>query len=153
MSNLADLIEQYLRMVLEQKKIIELQRRDLAKMFRCVPSQINYVLETRFTPEKGFVVESKRGGGGYIRITQIRWRVSEIPLIIENLVPDVVEEKAIEDLLAQLVENELLDADAAQLSFKLMIRDFSDLPECYAGPLRSKFLKALLLVLGSRAKE
>lgn len=153
MSNLADLIEQYLLGILEQKKIVELQRQDLAKMFRCVPSQINYVLETRFTLERGFVVESKRGGGGYIRITEVEWQDSEFPRIVEDLIPERIAEKDLEDLLSILVKNNLLAPDTAQLSFTLMIRDFSELPGEYAGYLRAKFLKALLLVLGRKTLE
>ena len=52
--------------------VAELQRRGLAERFSCVPSQINYVIETRFTPENGYLVESRRGGGGYIRIVRVQ---------------------------------------------------------------------------------
>ena len=52
--------------------VLEVQRSDLAQKFNCVPSQINYVMTTRFSPEHGYLVESRRGGGGYIRITQVR---------------------------------------------------------------------------------
>ena len=51
--------------------VAELQRKSLADHFSCVPSQINYVIETRFTPENGYLVESQRGGGGYIRIIRL----------------------------------------------------------------------------------
>ena len=64
MSSLSDLIEQYLREQLARAESIEIQRRQLARMFRCVPSQINYVLETRFTIHHGYLVHSRRGGGG-----------------------------------------------------------------------------------------
>ena len=67
MSSLSDLIEQYLRDLLEKRDSIEIQRRQLAQMFRCAPSQINYVLETRFTMEDGYLIVSRRGGGGYIK--------------------------------------------------------------------------------------
>ena len=53
-------------------RILEVRRCDLAETFGCVPSQINYVLATRFTPEKGYLIESRRGGGGYIRITRAK---------------------------------------------------------------------------------
>ena len=79
MRNVSDIIEQYLKsMLLESPQgLVEIQRNDLADRFSCVPSQINYVISTRFTLEKGYVVESKRGGGGYIRIQRIQlpcWR-------------------------------------------------------------------------------
>ena len=70
MRNVSDIIEQYLKHILQESPegAVEIQRNDLADQFQCVPSQINYVISTRFTLEKGYFVESKRGGGGYIRI-------------------------------------------------------------------------------------
>ncbi len=73
MANLSDYIERYLRKLLREanRSMIEVQRATLANRFRCVPSQINYVLKTRFTPERGYLIESRRGEGGYIRIIKI----------------------------------------------------------------------------------
>lgn len=76
MGSLSDLIERYLREQLAKAETIEIQRRELARMFRCVPSQINYVLETRFTMQHGYLVHSRRGGGGFIRITKVDWKPS-----------------------------------------------------------------------------
>ena len=72
---LSDEIAAYIYGILEQAEdgSAELQRNELAEKLGCVPSQINYVLTSRFTPEQGFVVESRRGGGGYIRIHRIRF--------------------------------------------------------------------------------
>ena len=66
MRNISDIIEQYLKSILQESPegTVEIQRNDLAEQFSCVPSQINYVISTRFTLEKGFLVESKRGGAG-----------------------------------------------------------------------------------------
>ena len=61
--SLAGQIEEYLKELLEAQDFVELQRSQLAEIFRCVPSQINYVLSTRFTPTQGYIVESRRGGG------------------------------------------------------------------------------------------
>jgi len=71
--SLAGQIEQYLKDMLEAQDYIELQRNQLAGIFRCVPSQINYVLSTRFTPTQGYIVESRRGGGGYLKIVKLSW--------------------------------------------------------------------------------
>ena len=71
--SLAGQIEQYLKELLEVQDFIELQRSELAGIFSCVPSQINYVLSTRFTPMQGYIVESRRGGGGYLRIVKLSW--------------------------------------------------------------------------------
>jgi transcriptional regulator of stress and heat shock response len=73
MPTIAELIAAYLKQMLaaSNEGIIEVRRSDLAITFSCAPSQINYVLGTRFTPEHGFLIETRRGGGGYIRITRI----------------------------------------------------------------------------------
>lgn len=74
MSNktISDVIEEFIMSSLDDDDFIELSRNDLAKFFSCVPSQINYVLNTRFTLNRGFVVESQRGGGGYIKLMRVQ---------------------------------------------------------------------------------
>ena len=67
---LSNIIEEFIKEMLAENREIELQRNELATRFNCVPSQINYVISTRFSPERGYSVESRRGGGGYIRITR-----------------------------------------------------------------------------------
>jgi transcriptional regulator CtsR len=154
MGNLADFIEQYLRNMLEGKSIIELQRRELAKMFRCAPSQINYVLETRFTLERGYLIESKRGGGGYIRITQVQWDPSSnLPEAVDRLIPEQLTADAVASLLFRLVEHGLLNSAEAQLAQYLLDRNLADLPPELAPVFRSKFLKMLLMVLGSKLQK
>ncbi len=69
--NLSDLIEEYIMNAIENEEQVELKRSEIAQEFNCVPSQINYVISTRFIPELGFYVESKRGGNGYIKISRI----------------------------------------------------------------------------------
>ena len=72
MTGLSDHIEQFIMAMLDEEDQAELQRNKLASQFHCAPSQINYVLSTRFTNAKGYIIESRRGGGGYIRIVRIR---------------------------------------------------------------------------------
>ena len=69
---ISDIIEEFIMSSLDDDQFIELSRNDLAKFFSCVPSQINYVLNTRFTVNRGFVVESQRGGGGYIKVVRVQ---------------------------------------------------------------------------------
>lgn len=73
MARLADIIEEFLKQMLDDadENVLEIQRNELANNFKCAPSQINYVLGTRFTVENGYYIESRRGGGGCIRITKI----------------------------------------------------------------------------------
>lgn len=70
--NTSDMIEAYLKKILEESEMIEIRRAEMADLFNCVPSQINYVINTRFTVQRGYTVESKRGGGGYIRIEKVQ---------------------------------------------------------------------------------
>ena len=72
MASRSDIIEQFILNTLAGSSFIELSRNDLAKFFDCAPSQINYVLNTRFTVNRGFVVESQRGGGGYIKVVKVQ---------------------------------------------------------------------------------
>ena len=69
--SMSDVIEAYLKEILASRSTVEIKRSDIAERFDCVPSQINYVINTRFTQEHGYMVESKRGGGGYIRILKV----------------------------------------------------------------------------------
>ncbi len=75
MGKLSDVIEEFIKELLDANdpEFIEIQRNELANYFKCVPSQINYVIDTRFSPEKGYYVESRRGGGGCIKICRIRF--------------------------------------------------------------------------------
>lgn len=105
--NMSDTIEAYLKAILAQQQQVEIRRAEIANQFNCVPSQINYVIKTRFTPQRGYVVESKRGGGGYIRImkTQLRDDRPSIALLREN-VPSRLRE-----VDAQVMTQQLFDAD------------------------------------------
>lgn len=107
--NTSDHIEAYIKAILEQSGIVELQRSQLADTFQVVPSQINYVIKTRFTESRGYLVESKRGGGGYIRIGRIEF--SNHHEMLRDLLYSVDEEMSqdiYEDVLKLLFEQELL---------------------------------------------
>ncbi len=153
MGNLADLIEQYLRAILAQQNMVELQRRELARMFRCAPSQINYVLETRFTFDQGYMIESKRGGGGYIRITHVQWQTPmNLPELLDSLISDKVQREEVESILSRLVSEGIVRPEKAQLILLLMEKELSDIPDGYGDYLRAKFLKTLSLVIGSNVE-
>ncbi|HOP74149.1 MAG TPA: CtsR family transcriptional regulator [Bacillota bacterium] len=154
MGNLADFIEQYLRNILITQRKVELQRRELAKMFRCAPSQINYVLETRFTFEKGYLVESKRGGGGFIRITLVPQDHSlDFFQTIESLIPEKLDAEVVEEVLEKLADRELLDSTDVVLCRELLEKYFSDLHGESAAILRAKLVKAIILVIGFKNRE
>lgn len=109
LKNTSDHIEAYIKAILDQSGIVELQRSQLADTFQVVPSQINYVIKTRFTESRGYLVESKRGGGGYIRIGRIEF--SNHHDMLRELLYSVGEEASLvifEDVLRLLFEQDLV---------------------------------------------
>ena len=98
--NIADMVEEYIRRRLEQNADgqVELKRTALADEINCAPSQISYVLSTRFTAERGFMVESRRGLGGYIRIAIVQDEPDEKQLLYRDIIDDIDEETEFEDV-------------------------------------------------------
>ena len=83
---MADMIEEFIKELFDDEDSIEIQRNDLAEKFNCVPSQINYVISTRFKPNQGYYVESQRGGGGHITIKKVNFTKSNYLMhIISNM--------------------------------------------------------------------
>lgn len=110
MSNLANRIEEYLKMVLQQadEGYIVLQRGFLADFFSCAPSQINYVLTTRFSAERGYLVESRRGGGGYLRIIRLGLDPEgNFQRVMAELIGEELSQERANNLLTRLEEEEI----------------------------------------------
>ena len=112
-SNLANTIEGYLKRLLDASPsaVIHIQRKELASRFQCVPSQINYVLSTRFTSERGFVVESRRGGGGYLQIRRIdldRAKVAHLLAILQEMPDDGFSSQDADDFISRLMDSRLV---------------------------------------------
>ena len=106
---LSDVIEKILIEMLEEEGgSLELRRNDLAQRVGCVPSQINYVITSRFTPERGYVIESRRGGGGYVRITRKAFHRDEYLMHLFCSVGDAVDIKTASLFILDLAERELL---------------------------------------------
>jgi len=93
----------------------ELQRAELAGRFNCVPSQINYVISTRFSPEHGYIVESRRGGGGFIRITRVEMQPEQLIMHTVNAIGDRVDLGTIAALIANLRRGGAVGEGAARL--------------------------------------
>jgi transcriptional regulator CtsR len=117
MGSLSDEIEEYLKnMVRSSNGILVVQRNSLAKRFRCVPSQISYVLDTRFVMERGYLIESRRGGGGYVRIVKLNLGSATALLDLVGQVqgPGISEEVATH-ILARLQEERFITPREADL--------------------------------------
>ena len=112
---LSDLIEEYIRETISSNDYIELRRNELAERFNCVPSQINYVIQTRFIPELGFYVESRRGGGGYIKITKINLEKSDYISNIMEKIGSNLSQSVIDIYLNDFEMYNILDEKTANL--------------------------------------
>ena len=88
---------------------LQFQRSDLAQRFNCVPSQINYVMSTRFSPERGYIVESRRGGNGYIRITRVQIDHQTLLMHVINSLGDEVDLPSARAILSNLVQSGALE--------------------------------------------
>lgn len=150
MRNISDIIEGYLKQIIENegKGHIEIKRSELADKFQCVPSQINYVINTRFTVERGYLVESKRGGGGYIRIVQVKPN-SKIDLLqmIMNQIENGATQNMAENIVYRLVDEQVINKREAKLMLAAIDRTTLNLQLPLRDEMRSRILKAMLMTL------
>lgn len=150
MGNLADRIEAYLLRILEESDegFVVLQRGVLAGEFSCAPSQINYVLGTRFTVERGYLVESRRGGGGYLRIVRLGWNHDkQFQNIIRQLIGSQLSYERALGLLKRLLEEEVVTPREAALIRTMMHPDSLDNGVVNPDVLRAHIMKRLLITL------
>lgn len=113
--NLSNVIAHMISEMLEEKDEIEIQRNVLAQNLGCVPSQINYVLSSRFTPERGYIVESRRGGGGFIRIARINYDNGTLLMHVVNSIGTQIDEKSCQSHLINLAYRELISEHDAKI--------------------------------------
>lgn len=128
--------------------IAEIGRNELASRVGCVPSQINYVLTSRFTPEQGYIVESRRGGGGYIRITKVRRPRKQALMHLINSVGTALDASSARVIVQNLHGDGLLDDQAAPL-FAAALSDtaYKDVPMEARDKLRAAVFKQMLLAV------
>lgn len=142
MSNIADMIEQYIlrRLAMQHNSEVELKRAEIADEIECAPSQISYVLSTRFTQERGFAVESRRGLGGFIRIA----RVPLENLIYRDIINKISEDTTfgeIRDFIRYLLQQRLIQNREAALVMQAATYAYDRLaPEARLEFVRSMFL-------------
>ncbi|WP_114572199.1 CtsR family transcriptional regulator [Exiguobacterium flavidum] len=148
MQNITDIIEAYLKHILNETESIEIKRQEVARQFDCVPSQINYVINTRFTVEKGYFVESKRGGGGYIRIQKIIIPdTHDLLNEMNTLMGNRVSEQMAEDLLVRLYNEQILTQREALLIQTMMKKESLPMALDDQHLLRAHMLKSLFQTL------
>lgn len=151
MSGVSNTIEKFIIELLRETEnnIIEIQRNELAEYFKCSPSQINYVLSTRFTPYKGYLIESRRGGGGYIRIVKVKFKdQSQINHKVIEIISNSITKNKAYDILDNLNQNNILNQRETMI-IKTILED-----RVLTGTvedkniLRANILKNILLLVG-----
>ena len=114
--NISDIIEKYLKSILADSEHVEIRRSEIADLFNVVPSQINYVIKTRFTIQNGYLIESKRGGGGYIRIEKVNL-VDDADVLdaLIQVIGDSITQRDAYAVVQSLYEDDVLNRREAQL--------------------------------------
>lgn len=149
MARLSDIIEEFIKSMIEegQSTEIQIQRNELANHFCCAPSQINYVLTTRFTTDKGYIIESRRGGGGYIVIRQVRYNNHKnLAEIINKKIGDSLTYDNSIALIEGLRQMEIItDREASIMKAALNDRNLNLNPN--KNKLRADLLKSMIMVV------
>ncbi len=150
---ISDLIAQYIMNMLEENghddSSATIKRNELAETLGCVPSQINYVITSRFTPEQGYIVESRRGGGGYIKITRISMDKHSAVMHLMESVGDSIDAGAAASLIQELLTRGMIDLPTAKLIIAATAeRPYQALPAEQRDALRAAILKNILLTMG-----
>ena len=154
---LSDAIEQFIKTMLTQDEPeVELKRNELAEYFGCAPSQINYVLSTRFTPDHGYIIESRRGGGGYIRIFRMQQDTREqLIYLLNERIGDSIDLLSATHLIQQLYERELITQDEMALMNAAISQQALSLPITpeMKNAIRARMLHAMLLEIARKTKR
>ncbi len=146
--NLSDIIEKYIIDAFDEAEQIELKRSELAQEFNCVPSQINYVISTRFIPELGFYVESKRGGGGYIKISRISHSKSDYLKNIICKIGSNMSQSVVEIYLRELLGYNIIDEKNANIiSSALSEKSLNQVDKLKRDQVRADMFKNILVSL------
>ncbi|MDO4483126.1 MAG: CtsR family transcriptional regulator [Clostridia bacterium] len=154
---MSDTIEQFIKELLTQDAPeVELKRNELAAYFGCAPSQINYVLATRFTPDHGYVTESRRGGGGYIRIVRVVQEPGQhlLYLMNERIGDSITEQEAVR-LISQLMETGMVTQSEGQLMRAAVSAQALSIPvpDAMKDAVRAKTMKSMLSVIARQNRE
>ena len=144
---LSDSIETFIKTLLaEDEPEVELKRNELAEYFGCAPSQINYVLATRFSPDHGYLIESRRGGGGYIRITRVQVDRQTLMMHVINTIGDTLDYASARAITQNLVDSEAISRELGQSMLAAPgERALRSVPKEQRSGLRADIFKQILI--------
>ncbi len=154
MARLSDSIEEFIKAMLDEDELdtIEIQRNELAGHFKCVPSQINYVISTRFSPEKGYIVESRRGGGGYIKICRVKVESSRDAYLMHaaSAIGDEITQHHAEIFINNFIGSGVISKqDGVICGAATCDRALAEVPQLLRDKVRADVLRRIILSLVS----
>jgi len=149
MASISEVIEQFIVRTMGDNNFVEISRNSLAEYFSCAPSQINYVLDTRFTTDRGYVKESKRGGGGFIKISKIKTTSANDYLnsLLVDSVGDELTAKRLSQILDKLVAENIVTVNEKMIIETCLSEDSLMMPFTIKDKVRAKSFKNILLKL------
>lgn len=144
---LTNLIEDFIKEMISEEGEIELKRNELANHFGCVPSQINYVISTRFSPERGYIVESRRGGGGYIRIQRVSPKPGNQMMHAVNSIGDYVSYNEAAALIRNCYDYDLINEKEVRIILAAITEKSIPIAQPRQDALRARILKNILVAI------
>ena len=144
---ISDVIEDFIKDLFDEEDYIEIQRNDLAEKFNCVPSQINYVIATRFKPSQGYYVESRRGGGGHIKIRKINITKSNYFMHIINSVEDYLSMQEVDIFISNFLSYNMITETEAKLLKVATSDNVLKIAQPERDKLRARIFKNMLVNL------
>ena len=144
---ISDVIADFINELLADDDYAVIQRNDLAEHFNCVPSQINYVISTRFTPTQGYYVESSRGGGGCIKIRKVNITHSDYLIHIINSIGNSITAKEVEIFVKNFLDYNIINEKEANLIKSATSDKALTLPKETKDVIRARILKNMLINL------
>lgn len=145
---MSDLISREIVRMLNESEMntAEIQRNEFANLFGCAPSQINYVLSSRFTPEQGYIIESRRGGGGYIKIQRVAIKHGSALMHVVNSIGDRIDALSTRIVLENCIESQLISKEVAKVMAAAVSNTvMQNVPPQFKDSMRAAILKQMLL--------
>lgn len=144
---MSDMIEDFIKDLFEEEDLVEIQRNDLAQKFNCVPSQINYVIATRFKPSQGYYVESKRGGGGSIKIKKVNITKSNYFMHIINSIGESLTAQEVDIFISNFLSYNIVNTIEAKLLKVATSDNVLKIEQPTRDELRARIFKNMLVNL------
>lgn len=144
---MSDMIEQFIKDLFDDEEYIEIRRNELAEQFNCVPSQINYVISTRFGPSQGYYVESKRGGGGSIKIKKVNLTKSNYLMHIITNIGNKISSNEVDIFISNFISYNIITQKEAKLLKVATSDNVLTVPTEIRDSLRANIFKNMLLNL------